>query len=886
MASTRNRRNGQASTTSTATAADISATDNTPTTRSLRSTRSNTTRNGANNNHNQVHDEDDGDNNGKGNDLATPLATNTENITSQSSFSSLLTSTVLTESTTTIRKRGARLGTQTNYPNDTTTTTTTTRSARHGKKSASTATATSIAAVSRSDSESEVEMPRREVLKAVVLIDRSSIDTNNIRNSLLNNKAGLSTATVQTKDKQVTEEFDLSEWASPKLPAIDFSLTPIRRLTQRFAEQEEEKVQEDKDLTPQQHLQEGEEEEDVDDMISRPSPSPPPSSMFELLDDEYYIGGGRKSGMGFTPWLMHFDSAEDMASNSPEQRLSLVPYLRTADLDTTMSLIQQTQQQQQQPPVSLTPTGIDLRRGVRPNLSDCMDDQPFGDDRMDVEVDLEGDDPFGFLKAERRLSRRLSRPKLLAINERLGMRISSPLRNLRSDSIDSRDSIFRSEPLEKGVLERAAARRRGGGGAIVQSLAKDKGKTAMRGSALNEEVETTASVKDSVGVEPSAAEAANIEKAIRLSLNDLAGFEKVGESSSMSNPAAAYATSTVGGSSSLVEEVAVAKGKDAETATPRSNRRISRFYGRSHLTAEPATDTATTTTVAAATASRARDDILQLDDLLSPPSTPPRRSMADRLDRSSSDLFRHSIGSDGLSPIVLATTPTKKPEAGMPSSYDSLDSYGEGQGRRSKPRKFMRTELLQAMLPRPRKVRGVAAEKAEHRGLRSKSMARDGDNVFVIDSDDSEEESELVGEEEEEEEEEVLVRRRHTRSVTIPANAAMAAATMTTPPQSAKKTAPTTKSTKTTANTSQKRQAPASTTTSVQQQAFKRQKFQKPSPAPAPSASSSTSKSTKKKASDKEDEKAHWTKEQRKAHEERIRYFAQIDDFELEVETA
>ncbi|KAF9910177.1 hypothetical protein EC991_007104 [Linnemannia zychae] len=821
------------------------------------------------------HNEHDGD---RDCDMATPHATDS---VANTSHSEVLTESIITANT---RKRGARLGTQT-LSNSTSVTV---RSTRNGKKS------TAVAAA-RSDSE-EVELPRREKFESIVIINPRDHTFDN-RNSPDNKVTRLSATPVQRKEENAadiilglqdpmdhlsspttaknnnrrttikgntsTMDIDLSEWASPDPPlVVDFPTMPAhRRLTQQLFMQNQEK-----DLTPQQHLQAGEEVEDVDDMISRLSLSPPPEpSMFELLDDDY-LGGGRKSESGFTPWLMHFDSAEYSSESSPSHHLSLVPYLRVADPDTTV-------QPKSQPSVSSTTTTA-LRRGARPSFGPDADNQQWEDDVMDVEADKEGDDPFGFFKVERQLSRRrFSRPKLLAINERLSLRNFSPLRNLRADSNESRRSSSHGsggEVLEKGVLERAAARRRGGSGTV------DKGKSAVRDLGAVDEVDTTAAVKDPAGKRPNVAEAADIEKAIRLSLNDLAGLEKVGESSSSG--------------ATVAEDVAPTNDQNSEAATPRINRRISRRYGRSHLATEAAADeiplattTITDTTTATAT-SGTRNSILELSDLFSPPSTPPRRSTAHyQFDLSSSDLFRQSIGSDGLSPIVLATTPTKKPEAGMPSSFESQDSEKDGKGRRKKPKKFMRTEDLEAMLPRPRKHRVAEEAVTGRRSLKVKSKARAHDNVFVVDSDDSVEDVEDDGEEEEEEEEEeVLIRRRHTRSGATSASAAKAT---TTPAKSTKA------ATLTAAKASQKRQAPVSTTISTQPPASKRQRPRNSSSAhahpPATLSKSTKTKVTEKSRKEKEEDvMANWTPEQRKAHEERIQYFAQVDDFELDVESA
>ncbi|KAG0074367.1 hypothetical protein BGZ90_010828 [Linnemannia elongata] len=319
------------------------------------------------------------------------------------------------------------------------------------------------------------------------------------------------------------------------------------------------------------------------------------------------------------------------------------------------------------------------------------------------------------------------------------------------------------------------------------------------------------------------------------------------------------------------------------------------MYGRSQPVAQPVAEeipSATTETTAATTIG-ARNDTLELDDLFSsPPSTPPRKPAANR---SLSDNFRNSVDSDDFSPIVLEATPTKKPEAGMPSTFDSA---GAGQRTRNKPKKFMASEQLAAMLPRPRKllVRTAATSRSSRR-------SKGDDNVFEVESDVSADESGLdevveEDEEEEEEEEEVLVRRRPTRSTVASANTASAAKSATTTTATAtvtgKKAAHTpaktpkvgpSNATKATANTSsQKRHAPASTITAAP--ASKRPRPQKSVPA-ASTAASSGSKSRKAVVVEKkgEEDRSQWTEEQRAALEERIRYFSQIDDFELEVES-
>lgn len=718
-----------------------------------------------------------------------------------------------------------------------------------------------------SDSDAEVEIPRRE-----------TFGTNNSNNIV--NQSRFTVSPVKEVEGAM-DVLDLQDTLSSPSPQKATSATTgnveLQALQDYFGDTSPLPVRVRRDEPAQDKEKEQQEQrDDVGDMISRLSLSPPPPpDMFELMDDdEDYINGGSNSGTGFAPWLMHFDSEE----TAPAFKLRTVLDLRVSDLETS----------HQQSSVGVTSPAKD-----------------FGGQDMEVEEDKEGDDPFGFFKVERKLSRRWSsRPshRLSAINERVyrpdavmnnRRPLRSPLRNLRAEINDvataSGTSNGGNESLEKVVMERAAARRRGGAG----QSSSDKGKAAVRGLGSDEQVDTT--VINNLAPEPTAAEAADIEKVIRLSLNDLAGFEKNGESSSSTlapvttRPEPADVAVAAGGSLFSVDNVISPKDKEVV----RSNRRISRMYGRTQPVAIPVAEetssatatAATTTSTAAATTSGTRNDTLELDDLFSsPPSTPPRKATANR---SLSDNFRHSVDSDDFSPIVLETTPIKKPEAGMPSTFESAEA---GQRRRNKPKKFMATELLAAMLPRPRKLLARTAA-VPQRSRRSK-----GDNVFEVESDVSADEAGL--DEEEEEEEEVLVRRRPNRSTMASASAASAAKAAATTTATAVATgkkpanistkaakAGASNATKATANTSsQKRHATASTTTAAP--ASKRLRPQKSVPTVA-AASSSRSKSKKAVVVEKkeDEDRSHWTEQQRAAHEERIRYFAQIDDFELEVET-
>ncbi|KAF9537387.1 hypothetical protein EC957_008372 [Mortierella hygrophila] len=839
MPGNRNRRRGPA----------ITATETSDTVSSIRSRRS--TLSAAAATTATAHADDNKVDTDKDNNLPTPLTTNNttediinvSNLASSSSHAqpSSLTSNAPTGSSATTRRRGTRPGMKSNSGD--------------GRMNKDGGTAGGVG----SDLDSEVEMPRRE-----------TFGTSN-SNNFVNRDRFIASPVKEVRG--VMDVLDLQDPLSSPSPRKATSATTgnteLQALQDYFGDASPSPIRVTRDEPIQnKEREQQEQQDDVDDMISRLSLSPPPPpDMFELLDDEDYIDGGSKSGTGFAPWLMHFDSEE----TTPAFRLRTVLDLRVSDLETSHH---------------------------QSSVGATSPENDFGGQDMEVDEDKEGDDPFGFFKAERELSRRWSsRPshRLSAINERVyrpdavmnnRRLLRSPLRNLRADNNNDAaaaggTSSGRNMNLEKVVTERAAARRRGGAG----QSSSDKGKAAVRGLDSNEQVDAMA-INDLVA-RPTAAEAADIEKAIRLSLNDLTGFEKAGDSSSSASASVAARTEpadvAVAAGRSLFSVDDVASPKDKEVV--RSNRRISRMYGRSQPVAKPVAEeipsataeatAATSTSTAAATTSGARNDILELDDLFSsPPSTPPRKPASNR---SLSDNFRHAVDLDDFSPIVLEITPTKKPEAGMPSTFESAQA---GQRTKIRPKKFMATELLAAMLPRPKKSLARTAAVP-----RSSRRSKGGDNVFEVESDVSADE---------EEEEEVLVRRRTTRASGSTTSAAKAA---TTTPATGKKLANTStkpakagtsNATKATANTSsQKRHEPASTKTAAP--ASKRPRLQKSLPAASATsvaAASSGHKSKKAVVVEKQEEdQSHWTKQQRAAHEERIRYFAQVDDFELEVET-
>ncbi|CAO3571708.1 unnamed protein product [Mortierella alpina] len=186
--------------------------------------------------------------------------------------------------------------------------------------------------------------------------------------------------------------------------------------------------------------------------------------------------------------------------------------------------------------------------------------------------------------------------------------------------------------------------------------------------------------------------------------------------------------------------------------------------------------------------------------------------------------------------ISIDSSPVKVPEAGMPASY------GAGSAKaRSGAKRIMRTEYLESMLPRPRK-KGAS----NHR----RPVDADSWTVNMRGAQESENRNELSSSsEEEEEEEEVLVRRRRGTVVV-------------TKPRGTRK---------------------------QQQEPVKDLK------APAPKRlllTTNTTKSKDKRAAKvkdaekvTEEESSGWTAEQLAAQKERIRYFQQIDDFEMDVET-
>ncbi|KAG0300227.1 hypothetical protein BGZ98_009354 [Dissophora globulifera] len=208
-----------------------------------------------------------------------------------------------------------------------------------------------------------------------------------------------------------------------------------------------------------------------------------------------------------------------------------------------------------------------------------------------------------------------------------------------------------------------------------------------------------------------------------------------------------------------------------------------------------------------------------------PPSTPQKKKPA--------IVSIDSDDDDDRSPIVIETTPKRmtKPEAGMPLSMESPVSY-TATGRRTGKKKYLTTEQLEAMLPR-----------------RRRTHSRNEEAVVISSSSSSGED----------EEEEVLVRRRR---------GGLGTGSAVTKQRSRQKQD----------TTEKKRKADTAIST----------------PTPKRSQGSKASlKSTEDKAKvngsnykkkDPDENKSSWSAAQWAAHQERIKYFQQLDDFELEVE--
>ncbi|KAK3828287.1 MAG: hypothetical protein J3Q66DRAFT_363441 [Benniella sp.] len=578
------------------------------------------------------------------------------------------------------------------------------------------------------------------------------------------------------------------------------------------------------------------------------SPPPPPL----IFDGKDALDGSNEEAR----WMMDFDSEHRSAQDGPRR---IIPDLEHTHLED------------------------DHHDGDHdlPTVSDTWkqkEDQERGDDDDDIEDD---DDPFGFFKVERQLQRTKNlRPKLLAINEVHHRPIATAVFSKNSNnstssgskdtdhgSVSVSDQGFR-ERLDQSVLQRAANRRRGEG--------KGKGKAIDRESSsssshLGHEADRSQSNTTTDPMDE------DMQKAIRLSrgLN-----MEIGEgSSSFEKPSTILPRYDPDVTNDMAMGLSVdpaLNDLDDEEPLTRNNRRISRQYGRvasvdldadaDNGIATKVQSTSQTTTTDNATWTRdhqmSREVVVESDHddpdeafrPLSP--SPPARKVPDQK--------RLSFGSDDFPPILIETTPKKKPEAGMPLSMDLSPPpspsirMSKSRGRMSKKssHKPLLTEQLEALLPQRRLKREPLGSKNKRVG-RTKSRK---DAVMIESSD------------EESEDEEDHPRRVHGNKGKKKGVAE--ARHQNRPTTKQKPSRPTlSSSVRDTAPSGKKRRAPADVESYTP--VPKRSHVQKSTDADL------SSKSKEKHQADM----SGWSASQLAAQKERIKYFQQVDDFELEVET-
>ncbi|KAF9913717.1 hypothetical protein BX616_009702 [Lobosporangium transversale] len=197
-----------------------------------------------------------------------------------------------------------------------------------------------------------------------------------------------------------------------------------------------------------------------------------------------------------------------------------------------------------------------------------------------------------------------------------------------------------------------------------------------------------------------------------------------------------------------------------------------------------------------------------------------------------------------LSPFIMESSPPRKPEAGAPSSLEPSSVPVKGARPQQRTKTFLLTEQLEAMLPRPRRK-----QKANSwRSTRNKS-----DHKM-----DSEDEASSSEEPSSGAEEKAAPRRG------IPTKRATALSTRLA-------SAP---------NKKRRVQAESETSTSI----AKRNQHPSKSSAASMTMNLKDSKGKEKGKQAKKD-KGGWTESQIKTQQDRIKYFQQLDNFELEVET-
>ncbi|GJJ75868.1 hypothetical protein EMPS_08226 [Entomortierella parvispora] len=517
--------------------------------------------------------------------------------------------------------------------------------------------------------------------------------------------------------------------------------------------------------------------------FSRLSITPPPSlPLFDLKDPD---GSG-------SPWLMVFDSSEHSASSRPSQLQESWNDENTSPAPDSPSSPtrhhytrhhSEIARDQSEYPASATSSKTE-NHGWMDEDHDTSESGDKGED---------DDDPFGFSKVERRIKR---------------AQILQPISRSRtpldpdddfSTGIDIVNPFNPPRPRRRGET-----RNKGKGVDRTWFLTKDPlhpDTTASEPKGGSEDLRKAIELSKADTTSMNEKEQEDLKKALQLSMGvDLdSGVGTSSMAALLSRPETA-----------LVREVA-SSGAMSRAETNVATRSIRSPSPES----EPEDLFAVTEPCTTRTRSPA------------PPSTPPRKSRSNH--------NRISFGDIDELPIVIERTPTKKPEAGMPASMESPSSKDGRGGKAGKTKRtYMRTEQLEALLPRRKKARVVTTN--------SKSAA------IRLDASDDEDEDE----EEDEEDEEPLLRQGRTRQLTKAASTTSVA-----PPKQTRAKAASYKNT--------------AKSTTLKQTSDKKGKGR-----------SEDSDHIKQQSGE---DKSGWTEAQRKAHEERILYFAEIDNFELDVET-
>ncbi|KAG0257753.1 hypothetical protein BG011_003779 [Mortierella polycephala] len=641
-------------------------------------------------------------------------------------------------------------------------------------------------------SEEEMEEPRRHHVEAVVIVERAQKARLAMKDwSHLEAPSHLEASSLESNMHKATSADSTSTIAT--------GITSAHASTGTITTQAQ---------SARSALQDGFSDPHTDHTLSRTSVSPPPPPLFDMEDDIEGFG---------SPWLMVFDSASSSYSRPSLRPRRLQPDLTLADLE--MELDGKAKDDLEPPGSPCSATSFSRRLSARKSQGHTIRDLRLGElaevetgegeVEMEMEIEAENeeeDDPFGFTEVERQLQRtKTLRPKLVAINELAhfdNISISDSAnsstnsnRNIGvSNNTEHRETI---NSLDRSVMERMATRKRGD--------VKGKGKAVDRGNLTLDTKSQSSEIMD-----------ADINKAIQLSLGIPVDTES-GEGPS-TRPILP-----------LSSQVAIDYQDDADTN--RSNRRTSRVYGRTDSAKNQPSPVAGDSGLPTS-AIEIQDENLETERPGALPSTPPNttpiRTQNHRLSLESCD---------GLSPIVFESTPTKIPEAGMPITPES-PSTKTVKGR-SKAKKYMPSEQLEALLPRRKKRRPVETNKRRRQPSRRAIDASDADSevesitIFSASSED------------EEEEEETLVRRRRPTGTQD-----------------------------TTSTGGAKRRAPIG---APQGRPSKRTQH---SLAFKPAAVSS------KKGKEAEVDRSGWTAEQWAAHEKCIKYFEQVDAFKLEEETA